>query len=242
MIRPSLSSPFAVLNWPLCLTLAVSLSSCRDGDVEPAQSADSELNEPSLPQPLAFEENTPQLLLSVLDSSGQPQTFEHPAEVPQDLRQRVMVVDLSKTPEQRQADRFVFFADLQQPDAQGKYHARPMSRFRKHAPTATGADTDPSTATGVTVYTAPWCGFCKKAKAYLKKKGVPFVERDVEGSAAAARELEARLRAAGAAGGGVPVIDIDGQLIMGFDQAQIDKLLSQRSGAEKKGQPVSATP
>ncbi len=77
----------------------------------------------------------------------------------------------------------------------------------------------------VVLYSAPWCGFCKKAAAYLRGRGVAFEERDIEASPAAAQELKAKLRQAGLRGGGIPVLDIDGTIVIGFDRARIDALL-----------------
>jgi len=77
----------------------------------------------------------------------------------------------------------------------------------------------------VLLYTAPWCGFCRKAAAYLREKGIAFVERDIEASRSAAVELDRKLRAAGLVGGGVPVLDIGGTIVIGFDRSRIDRLL-----------------
>ncbi|MBN2359887.1 MAG: glutaredoxin family protein [Deltaproteobacteria bacterium] len=99
-----------------------------------------------------------------------------------------------------------------------------MSRYRRPPAGTTAALA--AAGASVVLYSAPWCGFCKQARAYLKGRGVPFVERDVEASAAAGRELDAKLRAAGAAGAGVPVIDVGGQLVLGFDRPRIDEALA----------------
>ena len=74
---------------------------------------------------------------------------------------------------------------------------------------------------GVVIYTTTWCGYCKKAKAYLKKKGVDFVEKDVEKDQEAAEELAQKAAAANVRPQGVPVIDVRGKLILGFDEAAI---------------------
>jgi len=202
----------------LAVVVGLLLTACR-GPV--AGAADGAV---ALPDPFNFGVDTKQLLLSVLDEQGRPINVERPDDIPLSLRARVMVVDLARSPEQRQADRFVFFADLTRPDADGRYTARPMSRYRRPVANATGPLA--AAAGGVVLYSAPWCGFCKQAKAYLKQRGIAFVERDVEASATAQRELDAKLRAAHAAGGGVPVLDIGGQLVLGFDRARIDEALA----------------
>ncbi len=77
----------------------------------------------------------------------------------------------------------------------------------------------------VILYGAPWCGFCRKAEEYLKSRRIPFVKKNVDSDAAAAMELDRKLRAAGIRGGGIPVLDIKGSLVVGFDKRRIDSLL-----------------
>jgi len=209
---------------PLITGLVVLASACPRAEA-PAASLDAGA---ALPAAFNFTAETGDLLFSVLNEQGEPITADRIDAVPQPLRRRVMVVDLSRSPEQRQADRYVYFADLTRADPQQRFLATPMSRYKRSRAAATGTAGATAVAGGVVIYTAPWCGFCKKAKAYLRQKGISYVERDVEASAAAAREMEAKLRTAGAAGGGVPVIDIGGTLVMGFDRPRIDELLAKR--------------
>ena len=72
----------------------------------------------------------------------------------------------------------------------------------------------------VIVFTTPTCPWCRRAKAYLRERRVPFREVDVSRDAAAARDL---VRRSGQMG--VPVVEIDGRPIVGFDRAAIDRLL-----------------
>jgi glutaredoxin 3 len=76
----------------------------------------------------------------------------------------------------------------------------------------------------VVVYTTPTCGFCHQVKAYLHQRGVPFTEHDVSRDRQAATEM---VRLSGQQG--VPVVLIDGQVVVGFNQALIDQLLAQRA-------------
>jgi len=75
----------------------------------------------------------------------------------------------------------------------------------------------------VTVYTTPTCGFCRQVKAYLNQRGVPFTEHDVSRDQQAAAEM---VRLSGQRG--VPVVLIDGKVVVGFNQPLIDQLLAQR--------------
>ncbi|MCA9655072.1 MAG: hypothetical protein H6712_07115 [Myxococcales bacterium] len=78
---------------------------------------------------------------------------------------------------------------------------------------------------GVIVYKTAWCGVCKKLEGYLKRKGVDYEAKDIEKDRAAAAELQAKAQAQGVRTGSVPVIDVGGQLIVGFDRARLEQLL-----------------
>lgn len=72
----------------------------------------------------------------------------------------------------------------------------------------------------VTVYSAPWCAFCHAAKEYLNKLGVKYEDKDVE------KDIKFAQEAVGKSGQmGIPVIDIDGDIIIGFDRPKIDTAL-----------------
>ena len=72
----------------------------------------------------------------------------------------------------------------------------------------------------IKVYSTPTCPYCKMAKQYLASKNVVFQDVDVSQDQAAADEM---VKKSGQMG--VPVIDIDGQLVVGFDRQRIDELL-----------------
>lgn len=72
----------------------------------------------------------------------------------------------------------------------------------------------------VLVFTTPTCPWCQRAKSYLRSKSVPFKEVDVSRDQQAARDLVRRTGQMG-----VPVIEIDGRPVVGFDQRQVDRLL-----------------
>ena len=77
------------------------------------------------------------------------------------------------------------------------------------------------TATSVTVYSTPTCPWCDRAKAYLRQNGVPFRDVDVAKDYTAAMEM---VRISGQQG--VPVTVADGEVILGFDQAKLAKLVA----------------
>ena len=72
----------------------------------------------------------------------------------------------------------------------------------------------------VLIFTTPSCSFCNQAKRYFHQKGIKFKDIDVSRDQAAARDMVRRSKQSG-----VPVIDIGGKIIVGFNRPQIDKLL-----------------
>lgn len=72
----------------------------------------------------------------------------------------------------------------------------------------------------VIVFSTPSCSFCNAAKHYFRSKGVAFKDVDVSRDHAAARDM---VRRSGQSG--VPVIDIGGRIVVGFDRPKIDRYL-----------------
>ena len=73
----------------------------------------------------------------------------------------------------------------------------------------------------VKIYTTPACPFCLMAKEYLTSRGIEFEEIDVSKDEKAAQEM---IQKSGQMG--VPVIEIDGKIVVGFDKEKIDELLN----------------
>lgn len=72
----------------------------------------------------------------------------------------------------------------------------------------------------VTIYSAPWCSFCHAAKVYFDKLGVTYDDKDIEKDPKYAEESVIKSGQMG-----IPVIDIDGTIIVGFDRPKIDAAL-----------------
>ncbi len=88
--------------------------------------------------------------------------------------------------------------------------AAPEDRYRRHG-------------MAVTVYTTPTCGYCRATKRYLQQKRVRFSEVDVSRDAQAADEIARRTGRRA-----VPVIDVNGRLIVGFDKRRLNVALGIR--------------
>ena len=72
----------------------------------------------------------------------------------------------------------------------------------------------------VTVYSTPTCSWCQIAKDHLRSSGIAFEDVDVATDMTRAQEMVQK-----SGQYGVPVIDIDGEIVVGFDRARIDSLL-----------------
>jgi len=72
----------------------------------------------------------------------------------------------------------------------------------------------------VKVYSTPTCPWCTMAKKYLESKNIAFDDVDVSKDRNAAAEMVTK-----SGQRGVPVLDINGNIIVGFDRDRIDSLL-----------------
>jgi len=120
-------------------------------------------------------------------------------------------------------------------DAQGRLHysdnppreakAKPVqikiNSIQGPAVVSTIRDAPPAKAKDrVRIYTAVWCGYCKRAKAHLAAKGVPYDEVDVEAS------QQGRSEFVQLGGHGVPIILVGNQRMDGFNAERLDAMLA----------------
>ena len=72
----------------------------------------------------------------------------------------------------------------------------------------------------VTVYSTPECSWCKKVKSFLKENKIKFTNLDVSSSTKTAEKM---IKLSGQQA--VPVIDVDGKFVVGFDEEKLKSLL-----------------
>ena len=72
----------------------------------------------------------------------------------------------------------------------------------------------------IKIYSSPTCVYCNTLKAYLKEHAIEFEEINVAGNQKALKEM---IEKSGQMG--VPGVDIDGQIIVGFDREKIRQVL-----------------
>jgi glutaredoxin len=193
------------------------------------------------------------LLLTWIDDKGDFHVEASVADVPMMGRDAVRVVDPNRD-ESAHPDQ-VIVADLRQTGANGAYPVRTMTRADFEAmavarrekagptmasaapavapPSGSPASTDTATskhaasASVVVIYGAEWCSACHEAARYLRSKGIPYVDKDVEKDPDAAREMQQKLAKSGLHEGSIPVIDVRGKVMVGFNPAEIDAALGQ---------------
>lgn len=71
------------------------------------------------------------------------------------------------------------------------------------------------------MYSTPWCVYCKMTKQFFQDHGIAFDEHDVASDSKSRDEM---IQKTGQMG--VPVVDIDGKIIIGFDQPRLKELLN----------------
>ncbi len=73
----------------------------------------------------------------------------------------------------------------------------------------------------VTIYTTPTCAYCKMTKKFFDENDVEYEEKNVAGDQDAAKEM---MQKSGQMG--VPVVDVDGEIIVGFNKEKLSELLN----------------
>lgn len=193
---------------------------------------------PDLP---VLSDTTTNLLLTWIDDKGDFHVEEKAIAVPAESRDAVKVQDPGHDP---LTGGRIFVADLRNAAPNGTYPVKvvPTNEFEdiavtrraKHgivlAPREAGAEPGAAASadtgrTAVIIYGASWCGPCHQAEAYLKQKGVPYVKYDIEQESTRAREMRTKLEKAGVRGGSIPVLDVRGKILVGFDARAVDRAL-----------------
>jgi glutaredoxin len=163
------------------------------------------------------------------DHQGAYHLADSVTKIPQESRARVRVTD----PQFPNRGDQVFVADLSGPEPREGYACKPVPRHDffglAEAPSGSpGPGSVGSAAIGaarVIIYGASWCGPCHQAKAFLKKKNVPFRERDIEDDPSAQREMQEKLRKQGLRAGSIPVLDVEGKIMVGYDEGSLARAL-----------------
>ncbi|MDZ4697976.1 MAG: glutaredoxin domain-containing protein [Deltaproteobacteria bacterium] len=184
------------------------------------------------------------LLFTFADETGAFQTVDTRDRVPAHARKMVRVVDPTEPPLDSEN---VFVLDLTELERKSPVTTQIMPRARFETQSLAqlvpgessslgaggGADgganhptvASPAGTARVVLYGTSWCGACRTARQYFVQNGIAFVDKDVEKDAAAADELRDKATRLGVSADRVPVLDIGGRLLIGFDPARVQRML-----------------
>lgn len=199
--------------------------------------AGTEANEPTA---VEVRDERTDLLFVWIDETGETHVETGASRVPEVHRDFVRVIDPKAAPSER-----IVLVTLGAKAPDGSYPTRVVAREefenvvleRRRAQgvaTLPSAGAAPQTAPPTTLaqgqpvvilYGAEWCGACHQAAAWMKQKGIAFVEKDIERDPSAQREMQAKLRTAGLPKGSIPVLDVRGRVLVGFSPGAIEAAL-----------------
>lgn len=191
-------------------------------------------------------------LFTAVGDDGAFSTVDKVDDIPAASRSVVRVTNPAIAAQDRRDTTDVYVIDANRLLADGKVQARVLSRnafessaLRQLPPGLTsvrgtgaqaaeapaedpaGSNLKPGQNPVVVVYGASWCGACRQAKAYLASHQIPFVEKDIERDPGAARELEKKASPLGIPTDRIPILDVRGRLLVGFDPTRLQTLLGQ---------------
>ena len=195
-------------------------------------------------------------LFTYVEPSASFTTTDKPEVIPAPSRAVVRVFDPSNPAQKNSAGAEIYVADVNVLLKSGKVQAKPLSREAfetaamaqlppgetspltarpAHAANepppaplpAWDAGARPNGIPVVTIYGTSWCGACRAARQYLTERKIPFADKDIENDPAAAQELRDKASKMGIPTDRVPVIDVRGRLLLGFDRGRIEALLGE---------------
>ena len=236
------------------LLVALACVSCRSSEktdsVKPASAAPRSNELP----PLSVKADTPNLLLTWIDPRGDFHVVQKPADVPSDARKQVRVV---VTDREAGTGELVYVADLNETAPDGSYRMKTFTRAQwdelgasrrkarlealapsvvpPTAPSASGTPGGPKGALSkvvAVIYGADWCKPCHQAADYLKGRGVTVIEKNIEESESAQAEMRQKLERAGRGGASIPVIDVMGQILVGYSPSALDRAVQAAQAAK----------
>jgi glutaredoxin len=245
----------AVTRLVVLLLVVAGVVACR------TQEQKSESEKPATAAPrsnelpaLVVKADTPNLLLTWIDDKGDFHVVQKPSEVPAEAKKQVRVV---VTDREAGTGESVYVADLNETAADGSYRLKTFSRaqwdelgasrrkarLEALAPSAVPlpAASAPGAAAGakgvpskvvVIIYGASWCKPCHQAQDYLKSRGVTVIMKDIEASEAAQAEMRQKLERSGRGGASIPVIDVMGQILVGYSPSALDRALQTAQAAK----------
>jgi len=218
----------------------VLVGACKKG-APSSHSAQAEL-----PPPEASKDSS--LLFTYVEPNGMFATTDKAEKVPEVARRMVRIMGLGKNEPRRLNDANVEVIDLGELLARGKTRPRVMSleAFETsalgqlppgdscplagpHGPPLAGElenAAPPDAPPIVILYGTRWCKACVPARQYLVSNRIPFLAKDIEKDPAAAREFREKALRFGIPADRVPILDVRGRLLVGYDEPRMNGFLA----------------
>jgi glutaredoxin len=239
--------------------LALAGAGCKKPSGDKPESAGTAPKTAELP-PLEVKADTPNLLLTWIDDKGDFHVAQKPTDVPSEGRSTVRVVVTSREEgtgslvyvanlDETTATGAYRLKTMPRTEWEELGASKRKARLEALAPSALpssqapGGGTQPddktgpagkSPATGIVaiIYGADWCKPCHDAERYLKQRGATVIKKNIEDNEVAAEEMRKKLARAGRSGASIPVIDIMGQIQVGFSPSALEQALSSAHSAK----------
>lgn len=245
-------------RWALVCCLLAAGVACKRPSAEKSGTAATTPKAAELP-PLEVKADTPNLLLTWIDDKGDFHVVQKPGDVPTEGRGTVRVVVTNR---EEGTGALVYVANLDETTATGAYRLKTMprteweelgaskrkARLEALAPSAAPSAPPPAGApdagktpagakapvSGVVaiIYGADWCKPCHDAERYLKQRGATVIKKNIDENEVAAQEMQKKLARVGRGGASIPVIDIMGQIQVGFSPAALEQALANAASAK----------
>jgi glutaredoxin len=219
------------------LVLLIPVSACKKGAPSPTA--------PAVELPREVTKNST-LLFTYVESNGMFATTDRAEKVPEVARRLVRIMGQGENEPRRLNNANVEVIDLRALLAQGKTQPRMMLReaFESgalaqlppgnscpladpHGPPLAEAPEKPSDEPPIAIlYRTSWCRACESARQYLVSNRIPFTSKDIEKDASAARELAQKASRFEISADRVPILDVRGRLLVGYDETRMDGFLA----------------
>jgi glutaredoxin len=210
--------------------------------------------------PLEVKADTPNLLLTWIDDKGDFHVAQKPTDVPTEGRSTVRVVVTNREEgtgnlvyvanlDETTATGAYRLKTMPRTEWEELGASKRKARLEALAPSALPSNQPPgpaaapdgkldssgkAPATGVVaiIYGADWCKPCHDAERYLKQRGATVIKKNIEDNEVAADEMRKKLQRVGRGGASIPVIDIMGQIQVGFSPAALEQALASARSAK----------
>lgn len=241
--------------------LAVTAAGCKKPTNDAAGTSATTPKPRELP-PLEVKADTPNLLLTWIDDKGDFHVVQKPDDVPTEGRKTVRIVVTDREEgtgalvyvanlDETTATGAYRLKTMPRAEWDELGASKRKARLEALAPSAAPSAPPPgraegsesgkppaagvkAPATGVVaiIYGADWCKPCHDAERYLKQRGATVVKKDIDENEVAAQEMHKKLARVGKSGASIPVIDVMGQILVGFSPAALEQALSAARSAK----------